>query len=179
MAKPGDVIENPRIGARCVFLRTGRETGGQVMEADLFVQPGSKAPPKHVHPIQEERFKVIEGSLTTWVSGKESSLRAGDECVVPQGALHTWCNAGESEARVRIVFRPALRADEGLEALYAMAQNGNRNPLQFAVTMWDFRREGTFTGAMQLVFVCMASLGRLLGYKPSYPYPYKKAQTAP
>ena len=43
MAKPGDIIENPRIGARTVFMRTGAETDGQLLETDLFFQPN--APP--------------------------------------------------------------------------------------------------------------------------------------
>ena len=89
MAKPGDVIENPRIGARMVFLRTGAETNGEVLEADLFVQPGRKAPPRHLHPNHEERFRVVSGSLTTWVSRHESALLVGEECVVPKGSVHT------------------------------------------------------------------------------------------
>jgi uncharacterized cupin superfamily protein len=54
---------------------------------NLFIRPGSKAPPKHNHPRQEESFKVTQGSLTIWVSGTESTLQAGEKCVVPQGAL--------------------------------------------------------------------------------------------
>ena len=71
MPKPGDIIENPRIATRLVFLRTGQETGGQLLEMDLFVKPGGKAPPKHIHRNQDEHFRVIAGSLTTWIAGKE------------------------------------------------------------------------------------------------------------
>src|SRR4051794_27001802 len=119
MAKPGDVIENPRIGARLVFLRTGQETDGQLLEMDLFVKPGCKAPPRHIHSGQEERFKVVAGSLTTWVSGKESMLYAGELSTAPKGALHTWWNSGESEAHVRVEFRPAFKGDRALEAIYS------------------------------------------------------------
>jgi hypothetical protein len=34
MPKPGDIIENPRIATRLVFLRTGQETGGQLLEME-------------------------------------------------------------------------------------------------------------------------------------------------
>jgi quercetin dioxygenase-like cupin family protein len=176
MAKPGDTIENPRIGARTVFLKTGRESGGELMEADLFVQPRNKPPPKHIHPNQVERFRVIERSLTVWVPGREIVLRPGDEYAVPKGTLHTWRNAGTSEARVCVEVRPTGRFDEGLEALYAMIQNGNRNPFQFAVTMWSFRSDGTFPFPMNVLLALMAALGRLLGYNPNYPYPYGRTQ---
>ncbi len=177
MARPGDVIENPRIGARMVFLRTGAETNGQLLEADLFVKPGGKAPPKHIHPFHEERFRVVAGSLTTWVSGQESALPTGEECVVPKGAVHTWWNSGDCEAQVRVEFRPAART-EGLEAIYAFAQDGVRNPLQYAVTFWAFRKDGTLPGlAPKILLPCLAALGRLLRYKPDYPYPYQRTKS--
>jgi quercetin dioxygenase-like cupin family protein len=175
MAQPGDIIENPRLGARLVFLRTGAETGGQLLDADLFAKPGGKAQPKHIHPVHEERFRVIAGSLTAWVSGKEYVLQAGDECVVPKGALHTWWNSGDGEAQVRVEFRPSIRPD-GLEAIYGLAQDGVRNPLQFAVTFWGFREDGFLPGlAPRILLPCLAAVGRLFGYKAAYPYPYRKA----
>jgi quercetin dioxygenase-like cupin family protein len=176
MARTGDVIENPRISARMVFLRTGAETNGQLLEADLFVKPGGKAPPRHIHPFQEERFSVVTGSLTTWISGKESAVTAGEESVVPKGAVHTWWNSGDCDAHVRVEFRPAIRT-EGLEAIYAFAQDGVRNPLQFAVTFWGFREDGTLPGlAPKTLLLCLAFLGRLLGYQPGYPYPYGRVK---
>jgi hypothetical protein len=55
-----------------------------------------------------------------------------------------------------------------------MIQKGNRNPLQFAVTMWSFRNEGTFPFPMNFLLAAMAALGRLLGYNADYPYPYER-----
>ena len=177
MSKPGDVIENPRIGARVVFLRTGQETGGQLLETDLFVKPGGKAPPKHTHPNQDEYFRVIAGTITTWISGKESILSAGEECTAPKGTLHTWWNGGKSEAHVRVEFRPALRGDLALEAIYALFRDRVRNPLQWAVTFWEFREEGGFPSVLvKIVIAGLAGIGRLLGYKPNYPY--RKDQSA-
>jgi hypothetical protein len=69
-------------------------------------------------------------------------------------------------------MRPAGRADQAVEALYAMAQKGNRNPLQFAVTMRSFRDDGSFPGIANFVFAVLAGVGKLLGYKPDCPYLY-------
>ena len=177
MARPGDVIEDPRDGARIVFLRTGAETNGQLLELDLFLRPGGKAPPKHVHPNHEERFRVVSGSLTAWVSGQLSTLVAGDECVVPKGCVHTCWNSGNGEARVHGEFRPAART-ERWEAIFAFAQDRVRNPLQYAVTLWEFRQDVTFPGlAPKILLPCLAALGRLLRYKADYPYSYGKAKS--
>ena len=176
MARPGDVIEDPRIGARIVFLRTGAETNGQLLEVDLFLKPGGKAPPKHLHPNYEERFRVVKGSLTVWVSAKQSVLKAGEECVVPKGGIHACWNSGNCEAQVRGEFRPAART-ERLEAICAFAQHGVRNPLQYAVTLWAFRQDTALPGLVPKVLLpCLAALGRLLGYKAEYPYPYERAK---
>jgi quercetin dioxygenase-like cupin family protein len=177
MARPGDVIENPRIGARIVFLRTGAETSGQLLEVDLFLQPGGKAPPKHLHPNHEERIRVVNGSLTTWVAGQQSVLATGQECVVPKGCVHTVWNSGDCEAQVHGEFRPAART-ERLEAISAFAQDGVRNPLQYAVTFWGFRQDTTLPGlAPKVLLPCLAALGKLLGYKAEYPYPYERAKS--
>lgn len=175
MAKPGDVIENPRIGARVVFLRTGAETAGEMLEADMFVAPGAKAAPfRHVHPAQEERFRVVAGgSLTTWVSGNEKTLEVGQECVVPAGALHNWWNSSDSEVHVRLEVRPALTFDRALEAIYALSRNGVRDPLQYAVTFWGYRENGGFPNkATMTLMAALSVVGRLLGYNQEYAYPY-------
>jgi hypothetical protein len=152
------------------------ETNGQLLEADLFVKPGGKAPPKHIHPNQEERVTVGAGSLATWVAGKEFTFEGRRECVVPKGAVHTWWNSGDSEAQVRVEFRPAIRT-ERLEAINAFGQDNVRNPLQFAVTFWGFREDGTLPGlGPKIALPCVAALGRLLGYKPGYPYPQARAK---
>ncbi len=179
MPKPGDIIENPRIGARAVFLRTGQETNGQLVETDLFVQPGGKAPPKHFHPNQDESFRVIAGTLTTWIAGTESRLGAGEERTVPKGVMHTWWNSGQSEAHVRVEFRPALRGDLALEAIYGLFREQVKNPLQWAVTFWEFRQEGGFPSViLKFVVAGLAGIGRLLGYEPNYPFRKAKALSA-
>src|SRR3712207_2526627 len=49
VAAPVNEVEDPRAGQRWVF----RRTGGDLLEADLFVSPGGFVR-EHVHPTQEE-----------------------------------------------------------------------------------------------------------------------------
>ena len=73
MAKAGDVIENPVIGDRVVFLQTSRDTNGALLELDIFARAGAQGPPEHIHPEQEERFTVLAGSLKGRIEAKTSS----------------------------------------------------------------------------------------------------------
>ncbi len=51
------VIENGK-GERMVFLKTGDETGGELLEMEAHYRPNSPRPPEHFHPHQHERFEV-------------------------------------------------------------------------------------------------------------------------
>jgi mannose-6-phosphate isomerase-like protein (cupin superfamily) len=87
-SKPGDVIENKLAGDRIVFLRTGRETNGELLELDCFLQPGGQGPPEHIHPHQEERFIVLSGAFTIRIAGTETTLGAGEECAAVLSEFH-------------------------------------------------------------------------------------------
>ena len=63
MAFSGQIIHNPISGERIHFLRTARDTNGELLEFELQLTPDGKVPGAHVHPEQEERFHVVEGTM--------------------------------------------------------------------------------------------------------------------
>lgn len=184
MAKPGDVIENPAIGDRIVFLKTARETNGELLEFEILVQPSAIGPPVHIHPGSEERFQVLQGSLQARVDDREMSFSEGDEFIVPANTPHTWWNAGAVEALVLVGFRPASRMETFLETFYGLAKDGKTNAkgipnlLQLAVSAsayFDVNHLATPPLAVQKVmFGILRPFARLLGYKADYSYPYKQ-----
>ena len=181
MVKPGDVIENPVTGERMVFLQTGKETNGELLQIDMFVRPGGFVATEHVHPMQDERFVVKSGQIQLRIAGKEQQLRAGDEVTVPKGTPHVWWNSGVEELNVVLEFRPSGRFDAFITSVFALAVMGRTNAkgipslLQAAVTMAEFSDVIYATSpplAVQKVLLpVLASLGRLLGYKGEVPYP--------
>jgi quercetin dioxygenase-like cupin family protein len=181
MARPGDTIESRQAGDRITFLRTGTETNGELLEADLFIGSGGEGPPEHIHPSQEERFVVLSGSFTVRTADRDTLFNAGEECVVSAGTPHRWWNAGDEEAHIRLEFRPSGRIDRFLEAIYGMDQDGKLSPrhfLQIAVVLSEFRDADIMTSpplfVQRILFGFLAGIGRLCGYRPDYPYPYAK-----
>jgi hypothetical protein len=63
VAKAGDEIVNPRTRQRMVFLKTGTETGGELLRIDSYNPPSPLLESEHVHPLQESGAEVISGSL--------------------------------------------------------------------------------------------------------------------
>src|SRR5438445_13232831 len=92
MAKSGDILEHPVTGERLVWRKVARDTGGELLQADLYVAPGGFVAAEHVHPVQEERFEVLAGVLRLHIDGKEKTMRTGEIEVVPAGRPHVWWN---------------------------------------------------------------------------------------
>lgn len=178
MVRAGDTIENPVTGERIVFRRTARETAGEAVVIEAFVQPGGFVAAAHVHPHQEERFQVLRGTVGFRVGRRRSVAGPGERLAVPPGTPHCFWNEGDDEAHFVCEVRPALRFEQLLETMFALAADGRTNrkgmpsPLRLAVIArhhFDDVRLPFPPAWMQAAGLALAApLGRLLGYEPTY-----------
>ncbi len=128
MAEAGEQIDNPETGQRLVFLKTARDSYGEVCAAEGIFPPGGFAGVEHIHPHQDEHFEVLAGQAAFQVEGQRHVLGAGETIDVPAGTRHTFANAGQEEMRVFAEFRPGLPNTERFYELYfGFAQQGRVN----------------------------------------------------
>lgn len=85
------------------------------MEADY--EDTGTMPPPHLHPSQDERFEVLDGTIHAIVGDDDAHHSAGAVFDVPRGVVHQM--AADGPARVRWEVRPALRTAEFFERLYS------------------------------------------------------------
>ncbi len=116
MAHAGQEIQGPD-GFRLLLVRTGAETGGELLEMEATYAGAGNMPPNHLHPKQVERFEVLDGSVRTIIGGAERSYEKGESFAVPAGTPHQM--TADVPARVRWQVTPALRTAEFFERLYA------------------------------------------------------------
>jgi hypothetical protein len=165
-----------------VFLETGQETGGQSVRIDSY-NPATAVPePEHVHPFQESGAEVISGSLRFSVGGEERSVKAGESITILANTPHHFWTDGEEEAHSVGWFRPALKTDRFFETFFGLAQAGKLNEkglpslLQMAVSVPHFGDEIRLANppwaVQRALFGLLAPVGRMLGYRAEYPYPY-------
>jgi len=185
MAKAGDVIVNPLSGEQISFDKTGAETNGEYFSGRIVLAPQGIGPPEHIHPIIEERFKVVSGKLNALVSGKERTVAEGEELIVSPGTPHRWWNTTYDEVHIEYVVSPALPLDRFLESVFALSQTGKVNkkglpsPLRMAPILqnyWDvlyLAKPPLFI--QKIVMGMLAVVARLIGYRDEYPYPYERA----
>jgi mannose-6-phosphate isomerase-like protein (cupin superfamily) len=173
MAKKGDVIENPVIGHKLIFLQTAHETKGALLQFEYFVKPNAPKEPAHLHLTTETRYQVLSGSLTIIQDGIEHTYTAGQTALIPPGSTHRGWNSGPDELHVIGEARPAGNLEEVYTTTFKLAQEGKCNALgvpknifQLAVMSvghdWFFPKG---IGAQKVFMKVMAAIGKLLGYQ--------------
>jgi mannose-6-phosphate isomerase-like protein (cupin superfamily) len=147
MAFSGQVLDNPISGERITFLKTAADTDGELLAIDLELSPDGHVPGAHVHPIQEESFEVVKGTMKFRKGLRIVTARAGDTLVVRPGTIHKFKNAGNVPAHVRVEVRPSLRMEELFETAVTLARDGRTtaaglpHPLDLALFMREFEAE--------------------------------------
>ena len=127
MINPGQTLENPVTGERFSFTHTAASTDGELLAFDFALRPGGAVPIPHVHPIQTERFEVTEGRMRFKVGLRTVMAGPGDVVEVEPGVSHSFANAGDEQARLRVEVRPALAMEDMFAEVIAMAQAGRMN----------------------------------------------------
>lgn len=184
MARAGDEIVNPRTGQRMVFLKTGTETGGELVQIDTYNPPTGVAEPEHVHPFQESGAEVLSGSLRFRIGGEERSVKAGESITIPANTSHNFWNDGDEEAHAVQWFEPALKIDQFFESYFGLAQGDKLNE-EGLPTFWqlavmvpyfgdEIRTPSPPWAVQKAIFAVLAPIGRLLGYRAEYHYPRAK-----
>ncbi len=129
--------------------------------------------------MQEERFEVTARTIRISLAGQEHLYHMGENFVIPAGTVHEMSNAGQDEARFLWQTRPALKTEAFCETLWGLARDGKTNKngvpnlLQVAVIAQEYEHEFCLAQppliVQKVVFGILAPLGRLLGYRGSYP----------
>ena len=139
MITPGQTLENPVTGERFTFTDTAASSGGELLAFDFALRPGGAVPIPHVHPIQTERFEVVDGLMRFRVGLRTRIARPGDVVEVAPGVAHSFANAGPEEARLRVEVRPALAMEDMFAEVVEMAQAGRMTRRGLPAARWTSR----------------------------------------
>jgi quercetin dioxygenase-like cupin family protein len=134
-----ETIANPVTGERFTFLETAATTNGKLLAFELHLRAGGAVPMPHVHPLQTERFEVLEG-VARFRLGRRSILASpGDVVEVAPGVVHGFANPGKDPVRMSVEVTPALQMEEMLREVVALAEAGRltsrglpRSPFELA-----------------------------------------------
>lgn len=180
MATQGQSIYNKVSTDKIVFLKTRQDTKGALLQFENYHQPNGIGPVAHCHPLQEEKFIVLNGAFTININGHAQTVKAGEEVTVPAGAMHHWQITGTEELHMITEFRPALHFEEIIETIASLAQKGKMDkagkpdPMQMSATLNKYYGE-FFLGTMPMwlqrfLFGAFGRVLRIFGYKAVLQY---------
>lgn len=182
MAKAGDRMVSAETGETFIFVKTAADTDGQLLVVDLEVAPGggAKAAPMHIHPKQEERFYITQGTMQLTLNGVDSLHGPDSYLVIPAGMPHTWRNGGSDELRFRVELEPAGQMEKLFEALCIaskqgkLSADGKVSPVRMAVYLAAYPDNMLLAGIpvrlQKMMFVVLALFGRLMGLRTDQRY---------
>jgi quercetin dioxygenase-like cupin family protein len=117
------MVEDPVLRQRFSFGRATDEDGGEVLNIEIWVDPGGGVTP-HIHPAMEERFEVLGGRPSFLAGRKWQPASPGDTVVVAAGVRHAYRNTGEETAHITCEARPPSSLQEFLEDAAALGRAG-------------------------------------------------------
>lgn len=157
-------LTNRISGERYVFRE---DAGDGVLRWETYIAQTGDGPPVHLHPRQEERFLVRSGAMGARVGGRQTTLREGEELVVPSGTPHKVWNVGRGELHATVEMRPAAaRFRAFLEAGAELPRGGLLGALEGARLIHEYRDvilpASPPEPVRRLIFPALASLARLV-----------------
>jgi len=150
-----------------------RASTPEAFEVEATYGPAGSPPPKHFHPVQDEHFEVLAGSIRTRIDGEERELGPGDQIEIARGRVHQMWNPGAEPAQVLWRTAPAGRTEQWFRAIDTLhrqgrvGRNGMPGPLAFAVMLNEYRDAFRLAGPdwlLRPLFAGLAVLGRARGY---------------
>lgn len=126
----------------------------------------------HIHPDQDEIYEVKEGEIQVYLEKTWRKLKAGERVTIPKGTMHAFRNIGTQRAVAFNSHNPGLRFGEMLETIQQYINEGKitstkgfRNLAYMSSIMIKYNDVMTTIKPSSFVIQCMASLGKMFGYK--------------
>jgi len=117
------VIEDPVLRQRYRFRRASDPDGGEVLHAEIWVDPGGGVTP-HIHPALDERFEVVAGRPGFLVGRTWRRAAVGETVVVTAGTRHAYRNRGDEVVHLTCEVRPPSSLQQFLEDVAELSRAG-------------------------------------------------------
>lgn len=178
MAYANKIIRNTITGQVIRFVKTGKDTGGELLEMEASYEGQSIEPAPHYHPKQAEDFMILSGELATKINGQLKTFRAGDKLHIPKNTVHSMWNQSGEKTVVLWHVRPALDTEYFFETATGLANDGKTNAVGIPGFLQGLLLINRFSNVYRLTkpgiivqkiaFALLAPIAYLIGYRPTY-----------
>jgi mannose-6-phosphate isomerase-like protein (cupin superfamily) len=163
------VLHNRHTGETLALRRVAQH--GQIwLELKGTLPPRQDGPPLHVHYVEVEEGRIMAGTLSAVVDGRQIRIATGETARFPAGSVHRWWNEGDETLVFEGFTKPVVDLDLYLQAVFEVLNSGSaeRPPLFYmAHVAWRHRRTQGIRLAPQwvqaILFPAIVLVGTALG----------------
>jgi mannose-6-phosphate isomerase-like protein (cupin superfamily) len=95
-------------GSVMLFKALAEQDDGDLSVMERTLPPGGRRPPPHRHTNCSEAYFVLDGLVSIAVDEQELTVVHEGFVLVPRGAVHTFGNGGDVDARLLVIHAPAM-----------------------------------------------------------------------
>lgn len=138
----------------------------------VLIKAGADGPPIHLHPEQEEYFKIIQGQLEVYRKDEWITLKAGQEIFIPKQTAHTYRSRHTDDCIFAYRLTPK-RNFSGMMQTFERLMNESKltgtsdfkSLIYLSLTFKKYESEVVSVAPPAFVISILAGIGRLLGFK--------------
>jgi mannose-6-phosphate isomerase-like protein (cupin superfamily) len=164
-----ETIKINKTGETLIITKSASETNGFITEFEGLEEHGI-GPPMHVHFQQEEKLKVLQGTMRVKTPAKEFSLQVGQEYTFAPGEPHQFWNEGDQLLHYAGHVKPAHNFEYFIKHIYQSANESNSDrpsPFDAAFLLTKYKSEMDMLVIPKpvkiLVFPILLIIGKLTG----------------
>lgn len=98
---------------------SGKDTNGDLAVFEQTSLSPKRGTPLHIHPNQDEVFKVQEGEYLFQVGQDRYELKTGDSIFLPRKVAHAWTQLSE-RGKMTVILQPAGKLEEFFVTMAAL-----------------------------------------------------------
>lgn len=138
----------------------------------VLIKAGADGPAIHLHPEQEEYFKILHGQLEVYRNNEWITLKAGQEIFIPKQTAHTYRSRHDDDCIFAYRLTPK-RNFSGMMQTFERLMNEDKltgtsdlkSLLYLSLTFKKYESEVVSVVPPAFVISTLAAIGRLLGFK--------------
>src|SRR5260370_34870849 len=138
---------------------------------EITVEAGALGAPPHYHPMMEEEYRVLKGTLNVLIGDRWKDFGSGESAVIPARSNHTFRNTSKEPVLMLNVHRPARYIlaffDKAKELARAGKLKSMKDPLTIVRMSTLFMEPGSGSGPTgflgRVVMPVAAGFGRRMG----------------
>lgn len=138
----------------------------------VLIKAGADGPPIHLHPEQEEYFKIVKGQLEVYKKNEWKTLNAGEEIFIPKETPHTYRSRHKDDCIFEYRLTPKRNFSAMMQTFERLMNEGKllgtsglKSIIYLSLTFKKYRSEIVSVSPPPFLISLMAGVGKLFGFK--------------